>query len=373
MFSGVPLEDFLQEYGDRWMDDYYTSQMLFVPLLNPVDPAANVFPMLRWLPSMFATWKRQAPIARKAMLDAYNTLVAQAEKSLQRRGGTFSSFPLIPRLLRQASDTFTSKKNGLDQTIFLGGMLLVFHPSHKRDVRVVFILTTRTSDAATGSSMFAFHTVILAMAAHPEVQRKAQAEVDAVFGKEALPENIDLDKLPYLNACIMEAQRWRPLGAFSVGAFGLPRMTMRDEQILGYKIPKGSSVLLNQWTLAHDPECYDEPDRYDPDRYIRDPVGVKKGVSHSGRKPIYTFGAGRRECLGKEYFFQNIRIALSQILWAFDIVPDQPLDTNAQTGFNPAIVMMPTPFKTKFVLRRSEEVIFNEKQRADMKLNELLG
>ena len=231
----------------------------------------------------------------------------------------------------------------------------------------------RASDAATGSSMFAFHTVVLAMAAHPEVQRKAQTEVDTLFGNEALPDSIDLEKLPYINACITEAQRWRPLGAFSVGAFGLPRTAMCDEQILGYKIPKGSSVLLNQWTLAHDPECYDEPDGYSPDRYIRDPLGVKEGVSHSGRKPIYTFGAGRRECLGKEYFFQNIRIALSQILWAFDINPVEPLDTDAQTGFNPAIVMMPKPFKVNFVPRRSAEVLMNEKQKADVKLSELLG
>ena len=123
MFSGVPLEDFLNAYGDRWMDDYYTSQLLFVPLLDPVDPAANVFPMLRWFPSIIASWKRKAPVARKAMLDAYNTLVVQAEQSLQRHGGTFSSLPLIPRLLRQAPDTFTSKKDGMNQTIFMGGML----------------------------------------------------------------------------------------------------------------------------------------------------------------------------------------------------------------------------------------------------------
>ena len=221
--------------------------------------------------------------------------------------------------------------------------------------------------------MFAFHTIILALAAHPKVQHKAQIEVDTLFGQDGLPDRIDLERLPFLHACVTEAQRWRPLGAFSVGAFGLPRVASRDEEINGYIIPKGSSVLINQWTLAHDPDCYESPDIYDPERYIRDPLGVKKGVPRGSRKPIYTFGAGRRECLGKDYFFQNIRIALAQILWAFDIKPVEELDINVQTGFNPAIVMMPKPFKVHFVPRRPAESLAREKQLADEKLRELLG
>ena len=123
MFSGAPLEDFLETYGEQWMDQYYLSQMLFVPLLNPLDPAANIFPMLRWVPSVFAGWRRQALVARKAMLDAYDTLIAQAKKSLERQGGSFSSSSLIPRMLRRAPDTFISRHDGTNQKIYMGGML----------------------------------------------------------------------------------------------------------------------------------------------------------------------------------------------------------------------------------------------------------
>ena len=217
-------------------------------------------------------------------------------------------------------------------------------------------------------------TLILALAAHPDAQRRAQAEIDAVFGREdPLPEHIDMAKLPYVNACVLESQRWRPLGAFAVGPFGLPRKSVVDEEILGYRIPKGSSVLLNQWTIAHDPDFYEEPERYNPDRFSRDSVGAKKGVRQEGRKAVYTFGAGRRECLGKDFALQNIGIALLQILWAFDIVPTEPLDIDAQTGFTPATVMIPMPFKVEFAPRKSQEALLQEKRKGDVMISELLG
>ena len=219
-----------------------------------------------------------------------------------------------------------------------------------------------------------FQTLIIALAAHPDAQRRAQAEIDSIFGRDRpLPEHIDLGKLPYVNACVLESQRWRPLGAYPVGPFGVPRKTVVDVEVLGYRIPKGSSVLINQWTIAHDPEFYEKPERYYPDRFFRDSVGAKEGVRQEGRKAVYTFGAGRRECLGKDFALQNIRITVSQILWAYDIVPAEALDIDVQTGFTPAVVMIPKPFKVKFVPRKSQETLLEERRKADMKLSEILG
>ncbi|GIJ81548.1 hypothetical protein Asppvi_000047 [Aspergillus pseudoviridinutans] len=350
MMSGAPIQDFVQDFGKQWIDDYGLSQQLWIELLDPTNPPVDLFPILRWVPAMFAEWKRKAPVARKYLLDAYNGLILQAEKSMQRQGGTLSSLAIIPKLLRQASNTFTNDE-GLDMTVFMGGLF----------------------DAAVGSTLMSFQTLILALAAHPDVQRRAQAEVDRVFGTEHLPERIELDKLPYVHACVTEAQRWRPLGAYFMTQFGLPRESVAEEEIDGYRIPKGSSVVINQWSIHHDPEFYEAPERYNPDRYYDNPVGAKKGVSQAGRKPIYTFGAGRKECLGKDFYFQNARITCAQILWAFDIVPDGELDLDVRTGFTPAVVMMPKPFKVRFVPRKSGEVLLNEKEKADAKYTEILG
>lgn len=79
-----------------------------------------------------------------------------------------------------------------------------------------------------------FQTLILALAAHPDAQRRAQAEIDAISGMDKpLPEHVDLGKLRYITACVLESQRWRPLvdslGAFPVEPFGLPRKSVGDD------------------------------------------------------------------------------------------------------------------------------------------------
>lgn len=58
-------------------------------------------------------------------------------------------------------------------------------------------------------------TLFLAMALYPEVQKKAQAEIDAVVGPNRLPEFQDRPSLPYINAVVKESMRWNvvvPLG-----------------------------------------------------------------------------------------------------------------------------------------------------------------
>ena len=58
--------------------------------------------------------------------------------------------------------------------------------------------------------------VILAMSLHPQVMRRAQAELDEVIGRQRLPMLADRPRLPYLEAILKEALRWRPIGAFGV-------------------------------------------------------------------------------------------------------------------------------------------------------------
>ena len=56
-----------------------------------------------------------------------------------------------------------------------------------------------------------------AMAMHPDIQRKAQAEIDAVVGQDRLPDFSDRAKLPYVNAIVKETLRWHsisPMGEY---------------------------------------------------------------------------------------------------------------------------------------------------------------
>jgi hypothetical protein len=371
MLSGAPVEDL----GENWIHDYHYSQGLMEELVDPASaPPVDIFPILRWVPSFFAEWKRKAPLTRKALLHAYGVIMKQAK---QPRHGKFQS--LIPKLLEQSVDPSTAPDGRFTEQeikLMMGGMLYVFFffyfpfsilcsfsgqsPSAEQEY----------SDAAVDSSVVTFQIILLALAAHPKAQRQAQVEIDTVFKSgTALPDTIDLDELPYLNACVTEALRWRP-----VSPLGLPRKVTDDEIVLGYRIPKGSTVVLNQWSIQQDPEFYEDPDRYMPERFIQDQFGAKKGISQLGRKTLYTFGAGRRECPGKDFFFQNMRLAFVQILWAFDIVPTEPLHVDINNGFTSSVVLRPKPFKVKFVPRRANlgDILLEEKRKADLEFKEIL-
>ena len=106
----------------------------------------------------------------------------------------------------------------------------------------------------------AIHAFFLAMVLFPEVQTKAQAELDAVVGTERLPCSNDRDSLPYINAVWKEALRWHsvlPLGIISapVDVFdsahhvwkAVPHVAREDIYYEGFVIPKGSCIIANAW------------------------------------------------------------------------------------------------------------------------------
>jgi hypothetical protein len=76
----------------------------------------------------------------------------------------------------------------------------------------------------------------------PDVQRKAQAEMDNVFGGPTLPTVTDQEKLPYLNAIVKESIRWH-----SVAPLGIPHRTDEDDIINGFLIPKNAIIVPNIW------------------------------------------------------------------------------------------------------------------------------
>jgi hypothetical protein len=89
----------------------------------------------------------------------------------------------------------------------------------------------------------------LAMTVFPEVQRKAQQEIDRKVGADRLPGFQDRQNLPYIDAIVKEVLRWHP-----VAPMGLPHMTTEDDICEGYLIPKGSLLLPNIWYVDFAPQ-----------------------------------------------------------------------------------------------------------------------
>ena len=81
---------------------------------------------------------------------------------------------------------------------------------------------------------------MLAMVAYPDVQQRAQEELDSVVGRTRIPTFSDLPHLPYIRAMVKEALRWRP-----VAPFAIPHVSTEDDWYNGMFIPKGSMVIAN--------------------------------------------------------------------------------------------------------------------------------
>ena len=99
------------------------------------------------------------------------------------------------------------------------------------------------------------------MALYPEVQKKAQAEIDAVVGQNRLPDFHDRPSLPYINAVVKESSRWNlvaPLGrpfviiivdTIPTSSKGIPHMSIIDDEYNGFFIPKGTVMIGNGWLI----------------------------------------------------------------------------------------------------------------------------
>ena len=101
----------------------------------------------------------------------------------------------------------------------------------------------------------------LMMVRNPDVQRKAQAEVDAVTGGAWVPTFKDRHLFPYVNCVAKEVFRIHtptPL---------IPHSPTEDDEFGGYTIPKGAWVMANVWAFNHDEERYPEPFEFRPERY----------------------------------------------------------------------------------------------------------
>lgn len=166
---------------------FYDNQKNWLELLNPGSaPPVGMFPVLKYVPAFLAKWKGQAAALRKNQQYFYKIMLDSAKDELRihqagdhpRPDGFLS---LMARLL-QEQDT----KGGFDdhQLAYLGGGLF---------------------DAAVDTTYFSSLCFIKALGAHPEVLKRAQAEVDGVSKPGKPPRVEDLDKLHYLKACFFEA------------------------------------------------------------------------------------------------------------------------------------------------------------------------
>ena len=107
-------------------------------------------------------------------------------------------------------------------------------------------------DVETTASIIQWFSALIPT--HPHVQRKAHEELDRVVGRSRLPTVQDEASMPYCRAIIKEVER-----CHNPFWLGTPHMATADYVHKGTLIPVGSVILLNTWTMHHDPIKWSDP------------------------------------------------------------------------------------------------------------------
>ncbi|KAL1965863.1 hypothetical protein VTN77DRAFT_4996 [Rasamsonia byssochlamydoides] len=193
------------------------------------------------------------------------------------------------------------------------------------------------------------YAFFLAMTLFPEVQQKAQREIDQVVGTDSLPVISDRENLPYIDAIVKEVLRWHP-----VAPMGLPHMTTEDDIYQGYLIPKGALLMPNIWGFTHDPKSYHDPMVFKPERFL--------GPTPEPDPHTFAFGFGRCICPGRLLADSTLYLSIAKSLAVFNIT--KPVDENGRevepvVEFLPGVISHPAPFKTRITPRspKHEELI----------------
>jgi len=143
---------------------------------------------------------------------------------------------------------------------------------------------------------------------NPKAMKKAQAEVRSILnGKPKVTED-DLGEMKYLKLVIKETLRLHPPAPLLI-----PRESMESCKILGYDVPKGTTVLVNAWAIGRDPRYWEDADEFKPERF------ESISVDFRGTDFEYIpFGAGRRICPGIPFAQANMELVLAALLYHFD-------------------------------------------------------
>ncbi|XVE69773.1 hypothetical protein DITRI_Ditri10aG0017900 [Diplodiscus trichospermus] len=162
--------------------------------------------------------------------------------------------------------------------------------------------------AGTDTSAAAVIWVMTFLMKNPRCMKKIQEEVRNLIGKKGFVNEDDVQGLTYLKAVIKETFRLQ-----SIVPLLVPRETIRKCNIEGYEIPAKTLVYINAWAIGRDPEAWENPEEFYPERFIGSSIDYK-GLDFE----LIPFGAGRRGRPGIHMGVATVELALANLVYKFD-------------------------------------------------------
>lgn len=164
------------------------------------------------------------------------------------------------------------------------------------------------------------------VATHPDVQRRLQAESDAVLAGGKL-DPAHLPALGLAGRVVTETLRLYP------PAWMMTRAVRSDTELGGVRLKGGSTIVLSPYLLHRRPDLYADPDTFDPDRWLE---------GQPDRATYIPFGAGARKCIGDQFALTEAILALTAVVsrWELSPVGEQPFKPKVETSLSSRGVRM---------------------------------
>ncbi|KAL6575604.1 hypothetical protein OROHE_000981 [Orobanche hederae] len=157
--------------------------------------------------------------------------------------------------------------------------------------------------------------ILARLVLHPDVQSKVHNEIDKVVGSSCAVAESNLTDLVYLTAVIHESLRLHPPGPLLAWS----RMSIKDSTVDGYCVPAGTTAMVNMWAIMRDPNVWDDPLTFNPNRFLGRSPNAEFSVLGSDLR-IAPFGSGRRSCPGKALGMSTINFWVATLLHEFQFV-----------------------------------------------------
>ncbi|KAF1949794.1 cytochrome P450 [Byssothecium circinans] len=294
------------------------------------DTAAllDLFPILRWLPDAVLPMRRYAKELHVKEKELYVGHWLNVKKAI--KSGTAKPCFCLDLARAQDEEGFSDDLAG-----YISGSLL------------------EAGSDTTSATLIGF---VQAMILFPEVVKIAQAELDRVCG-DRLPTMDDEPDLPYIRGCVKESLRWMP-----TDILGVPHAVIKDDEYMGYTIPKGSGVMWNVWAVHMDEKRHPDPRRFDPARYKDDQQTAAEAANNrdASKRDHFVFGAGRRLCQGMHIAERSMFLAISRLLWAYNFekaVDEQGNEVTPDAGnLTEGFLVAPRPFPARIVPRDGKKI-----------------
>ncbi|OZJ05278.1 hypothetical protein BZG36_01931 [Bifiguratus adelaidae] len=210
-----------------------------------------------------------------------------------------------------------SIKEGSDVPCF-AGMILKDPAAKISEIELIQLLNLII--AASDTTATAMTSLVIILASHPEIQERAAAEIEEVFGTDALPHLDDSVDLPYMSCVLKELLRYRTPNYFGAG-HALAKDDTFDFEGQTYSLPKDTFVLTNIHALHMANAKYTNPWQFDPTRH-ESSAQVPSSTMAKGpfdERDHYAFGTGRRACTGMILAERELLTLAVRMLWAFRI------------------------------------------------------